>query len=113
MALSSLRVKHAGPGRHADLHGLSLLVRESGTRSWVLRMQHAGQRLDFGLGLHTTFPCPRRASLPQTCGRLLGRVTVPANDGELTVGSAVDGYVALRDAPAGPVASSTPTLITR
>lgn len=50
MALTGLRVKHAGPGRHADVHGLYLLVRESGTRSWVLRMQHAGQRRDFGLG---------------------------------------------------------------
>ena len=50
MVLTSLRVKHAGPGRHADVHGLYLLVRESGTRSWVLRMQHAGQRRDFGLG---------------------------------------------------------------
>lgn len=50
MALTTLKVKHAGPGRHADMHGLYLLVRESGTRSWVLRMQHAGHRRDFGLG---------------------------------------------------------------
>lgn len=50
MALTTLKVKHAGPGRHADVHGLYLLVRDSGTRSWVLRMQHAGQRRDFGLG---------------------------------------------------------------
>lgn len=50
MALTTLKVKHAGPGRHADVHGLYLLVRDSGTRSWVLRMQHAGLRQDFGLG---------------------------------------------------------------
>jgi integrase len=50
MALTTLKVKHASPGRHADMHGLYLLVRESGTRSWVLRMQHAGERRDFGLG---------------------------------------------------------------
>jgi integrase len=50
MALTILKVKHAGPGRHADMHGLYLLVRDSGTRSWVLRMQHSGQRRDFGLG---------------------------------------------------------------
>ncbi|MFS2109972.1 tyrosine-type recombinase/integrase [Sphingomonas sp. Sphisp140] len=50
MPLTTLKVKHAGPGRHADAHGLYLLVRDSGTRSWVLRMQHAGQRRDFGLG---------------------------------------------------------------
>lgn len=50
MALTVLKVRHAGPGRHADVHGLHLLVRESGTRSWVLRIQHEGQRRDFGLG---------------------------------------------------------------
>jgi integrase len=50
MPLTTLKVKHAGTGRHADGHGLYLLVRESGTRSWVLRMQYAGQRRDFGLG---------------------------------------------------------------
>ena len=50
MPLTVLKVRHAAPGRHADMHGLYLLVRESGTRSWVLRVQHAGQRRDFGLG---------------------------------------------------------------
>ncbi len=50
MPLTVLKVRHAAPGRHADMHGLYLLVRESGTRSWVLRMQHEGQRRDFGLG---------------------------------------------------------------
>ncbi|WP_419808611.1 tyrosine-type recombinase/integrase [Sphingomonas sp.] len=50
MPLTTLKVRHAGPGRHADSHGLYLLVRDSGTRSWVLRMQHEGQRRDFGLG---------------------------------------------------------------
>lgn len=49
MALTALKVKNAGPGRHADAHGLHLLVRESGTRSWVLRIQHKGERRDFGL----------------------------------------------------------------
>ena len=50
MPLTALRVRHALPGRHADMHGLYLLVRDSGARSWVLRMQHHGQRRDFGLG---------------------------------------------------------------
>jgi integrase len=50
MPLTTLKVRHAGPGRHADMHGLYLLVRDSGARSWVLRMQHGGQRRDFGLG---------------------------------------------------------------
>ena len=50
MALTALKVRNAGPGRHADAHGLHLFVRESGTRSWVLRIQHEGERRDFGLG---------------------------------------------------------------
>ncbi len=50
MPLTALKVTHARPGRHADMHGLYLLVRDSGARSWVLRMQHAGTRRDFGLG---------------------------------------------------------------
>ena len=50
MALTALKVRNAGPGRHADVHGLHLFVRESGTRSWVLRIQHEGERRDFGLG---------------------------------------------------------------
>lgn len=50
MPLTALKVTHAPPGRHADMHGLYLLVRDSGTRSWVLRMQHKGVRRDFGLG---------------------------------------------------------------
>lgn len=50
MPLTALKVRHAGPGRHADMHGLYLIVRDTGTRSWLLRIQHRGQRRDFGLG---------------------------------------------------------------
>ncbi|WP_332787031.1 tyrosine-type recombinase/integrase [Sphingomonas sp. GB1N7] len=50
MALTALKVKHARPGKHADMHGLYLIVRATGTRSWVLRIQHLGRRRDFGLG---------------------------------------------------------------
>jgi integrase len=49
-ALTALKVKNAKPGRHADGAGLYLLVRESGSRSWVLRTQVDGKRRDFGLG---------------------------------------------------------------
>lgn len=48
--LTALQVKNAGPGRHADGRGLYLLVRESGSRSWVLRCQVDGKRQDLGLG---------------------------------------------------------------
>jgi integrase len=49
-ALTALKVKNAKPGRHADGAGLYLLVRDSGSRSWVLRTQVNGKRKDFGLG---------------------------------------------------------------
>jgi integrase len=50
MALNNTRVKNAKPGRHSDGKGLYLLVKPSGSKSWVLRVQHNGTRRDFGLG---------------------------------------------------------------
>lgn len=50
MPLTMLKVRHVGPGRHADMNGLYLIVRDTGTRSWMLRVQHRGRRRDFGLG---------------------------------------------------------------
>ncbi len=50
MRLTALKVKKAGPGKHADVHGLYLVVRPNGGRSWMLRCQHKGRRRDFGLG---------------------------------------------------------------
>lgn len=49
-ALTALKVKNAKPGRYADGGGLYLLVRESGSRSWVLRTQVDGKRRDLGVG---------------------------------------------------------------
>lgn len=43
-------VKNAKPGRHADGNGLYLYVKPTGGKSWVLRIQVAGQRRDIGLG---------------------------------------------------------------
>jgi integrase len=48
--LSALKVKAAKPGRHADGDGLYLLVKDSGSRSWLLRVQVDGKRRDIGLG---------------------------------------------------------------
>jgi hypothetical protein len=46
MALTTLKVKNAKPGRHVDGRGLCLLVKDSGARTWVLRMQRNGRRRD-------------------------------------------------------------------
>lgn len=48
--LTALKVRYARPGRHAEMHGLYLVVRNSQSKSWMLRIQHRGRRRDFGLG---------------------------------------------------------------
>ena len=49
--LTALQVKAAKePGRYQDGDGLMLLVKNSGARSWLLRIQYNGDRRDFGLG---------------------------------------------------------------
>lgn len=50
MPLTVAQVRNARPGRHSDGSGLYLLVKPSGSKSWVLRVQHRGTRQDFGLG---------------------------------------------------------------
>ena len=51
--LNTLKVNSIkDPGRYPDGEGLMLLVKSSGSRTWVLRMQANGQRRDFGLGAY-------------------------------------------------------------
>jgi integrase len=50
LALTALKVKSLGPGRHTDAHGLHLYVRENGSRTWVLRFGYKGRRRDYCLG---------------------------------------------------------------
>ncbi len=50
MRLTARKVATAAPGRHTDGRGLMLLVKKSGSRSWVLRYQIEGRRRDMGLG---------------------------------------------------------------
>lgn len=49
--LTAVAVRAAkSAGRYHDGQGLMLLVKESGARSWLVRLQVDGQRRDFGLG---------------------------------------------------------------
>jgi integrase len=48
--LTALQVRNAKPGRHSDGRGLYLVVREGGSRAWVLRTQIDNKRRDLGLG---------------------------------------------------------------
>jgi hypothetical protein len=78
--LSVRKIEHAKPGRHADGHGLYLLVKPSGSKSWVLRVQHNGRRHDFGLGTAITglidvdLPILKRRSLTLAQAREKARI---------------------------------------
>ena len=50
--LTDLTVRQSTRGRHADGNGLYLLVRPTGTRSWVQRIVIHGRRRDLGLGAY-------------------------------------------------------------
>ena len=54
--LSALFVRNAKPGRHADGDGLYLLVKPTGAKTWMLRVQVDGKRRDIGLGSVDTTP---------------------------------------------------------
>ena len=56
MSLTVKQALFAKPGRHSDGEGLYLLVQPTGTKSWVLRVQHNGRRRDFGLGKFVAEP---------------------------------------------------------
>ena len=69
MALTVKQIEKAKPGRISDGNGLYLLVKPSGSKSWVLRVQFRGRRRDFGLGTAITglvdveLPLQKRKSL--------------------------------------------------
>ena len=48
--LSAVQIKSLGPGRHADGHGLALLVAPGGGRRWIQRLRIRGRRSDIGHG---------------------------------------------------------------
>ncbi len=50
MALTTLEIKNAKPGMHADGKGLYLHVRAAGTASWIFRYQLNKRRREMGLG---------------------------------------------------------------
>ena len=54
--LTALAVKNAKTGKHGDGEGLYLMVKPSGAKSWVLRIQADGKRRDIGLGTVETSP---------------------------------------------------------
>jgi integrase len=78
--LTVRQIANAKPGRHADGGGLYLLVKPSGSRSWILRVQHMGRRSDYGLGsaivesIAVDLPLQRRKSLTLAQAREKARI---------------------------------------
>lgn len=69
MPLTTLKVKNAKPGRHVDGRGLCLVVKPSGARNWVLRMQRNGRRRDYGLGSALDVPLAEAREAAMTLRR--------------------------------------------
>ncbi len=63
MALTVTQCRNASPGRHSDGRGLYLLVKPSGSRSWVLRVQFRKVRRDFGIGSFVA-DRPKKTEIP-------------------------------------------------
>ncbi|MGN6689783.1 MAG: tyrosine-type recombinase/integrase [Sphingopyxis sp.] len=61
--LTAKTVLNAKAGRHADGGGLYLLVKPTGARSWLLRVQVDGRRRDIGLGSVETAALAMRSEI--------------------------------------------------
>ena len=61
--LTAKTVQSAKAGRHADGGGLYLLVKPTGARSWLLRVQVDGRRRDIGLGSVETSALAMRSDI--------------------------------------------------
>ena len=60
--ITTLQLKNAKPGMHADGNGLYLYVKDGGAKSWIFRYQIAGRRREMGLGAVANLPVvPARA----------------------------------------------------
>jgi len=106
--LTTLKVKNAGPGRHPDGDGLYLLVRETGSRQFILRVQANGKRRDFGLGAAETQP---RTNEQQAAAEKIDLL----NRRSLTLAEARDkasAYRRMAKAGLDPVAERAKTLAT-
>lgn len=69
--LTTLKVKNAKPGKHGDGHGLWLVVRDDGTKSWVLRYMLVGRAREMGLGPAHTVSLADARELARDCRKQL------------------------------------------
>ena len=77
--LNAIHIKHLKAGKHGDGDGLTLLVKESGRRSWVVRVKTADGRRDIGLG---AFPAVSLAAARQLAAAARTEHSTPAPEPE-------------------------------
>jgi len=94
------RSRPAGPGRHTDGRGLTLLVKPTGTRTWVLRYQMNGRRRDMGLGAWPEVTLAMARDRAIEARRLITQAHDPLNDRAtskpLTFGDAAIALIAAK-----------------
>jgi integrase len=78
--LTALKVKRAKPGRHGDGGGLFLVVSDTGSRKWVLRIQTNGKRRDLGLGSANNVPLAEAREAADDMRRAFRRGEDPVAD---------------------------------
>ena len=83
--LTAKHVEHAAPGKHSDGGGLSLIVKQSGARSWVVRLTVDGKQRDAGIG---GWPQVSLAEARQIAARM--RAEVKAGDDPIADRSRAD-----------------------
>ena len=91
--LTSLICRQARPGRHADGNCLYLYVRDSGSRSWILRLTIHRKRCDLGLGPFPEVPLVRARKLAaeyRSIARQGGDPRQTVSSSALTVREAVE-----------------------
>lgn len=106
--LTALKIKSAGPGRHPDGDGLYLIVRDTGSRQWLLRIQASGKRRDLGLGTADTSTRTKEAAAESERIPLLQRRLLTLAEAR----DKADAYRRLVKAGLDPVAERDKLIIT-
>lgn len=105
-ALTQLKVKNLGPGKHFDGQGLMLVKSRTETGKWMLRLSVAGKRREMGLGRWPDVPLSEAREKASEARRQLreGVDPIQARQGalrhqqRLTVAEAIDQCFAARQA---------------
>ena len=95
LKLNAKAIPNLPAGRHADGHGLYLVVQKRGTRSWTQVVRVSGRRLDLGLGAYPAVPL-REARRLATANRALAKGGFDPRQGDggaLTFAEANDEYL--------------------